>query len=209
MSRERIGRQPSPQTASVSSSHCFSLLGAIDAAKANLTDLQQFSKDDWVVRYHILHEDESVTPSKTKPRRSTRRSLTFADDSASQTEIVYTPSRRRSTRALTLASTADAQEHLSELSNENAEDSTDEETFSDKTGDFNILRLLDGVYRRASPSPADIANVSHFVHVDTPMDSEAASHGTTVSLVDKLPPLLGMNLCSLGPHMERLAFGVI
>ncbi|KAG9315316.1 hypothetical protein JVU11DRAFT_4455 [Chiua virens] len=58
-----------------------------------------------------------------------------------------------------------------------------------------------------------IADVSHFVHVDTPMDSEAASRGTTVYLVDKridmLPALLGTNLCSLRPHVERLAFSVI
>ena len=45
------------------------------------------------------------------------------------------------------------------------------------------------------------------------MDSEAASRGTTVYLVDKridmLPALLGTNLCSLRPHVERLAFSVI
>jgi exosome complex exonuclease DIS3/RRP44 len=45
------------------------------------------------------------------------------------------------------------------------------------------------------------------------MDSEAASRGTTVYLVDKridmLPELLGTNLCSLRPHVERLAFSVI
>lgn len=42
------------------------------------------------------------------------------------------------------------------------------------------------------------------------MDSEAASRGTTVYLVDKridmLPALLGTNLCSLRPFVERLAF---
>ncbi|KAF7800188.1 hypothetical protein EIP86_011435 [Pleurotus ostreatoroseus] len=58
-----------------------------------------------------------------------------------------------------------------------------------------------------------IADVSSFVHPDTPMDSEAASRGTTVYLVDKridmLPALLGTNLCSLRPHVERLAFSVI
>lgn len=58
-----------------------------------------------------------------------------------------------------------------------------------------------------------IADVSHFVHPDTPMDSEAASRGTTVYLVDKridmLPALLGTNLCSLRPFVERLAFSVI
>ncbi|KAF8558274.1 hypothetical protein OG21DRAFT_1504324 [Imleria badia] len=137
-----------------------SLLGAIDAAKAILTDLRQFSRNDWVVRYPLLHEDESATPSSTKPHRSIRRSLSFADDPASQTEIVYTPSRQRSTRAITLASIADAQEYPGELSDENAEDSTDKETFSDKTGDFNILRLdLKLGPHGSSTSPA--ALVSH------------------------------------------------
>ncbi|QRW26270.1 exosome complex exonuclease DIS3/RRP44 [Rhizoctonia solani] len=58
-----------------------------------------------------------------------------------------------------------------------------------------------------------IADVSHFVHPDTPMDNEAASRGTTVYLVDKridmLPSLLGTNLCSLRPYVERLAFSAI
>ncbi|KAG8814310.1 exosome catalytic subunit dis3, partial [Serendipita sp. 399] len=58
-----------------------------------------------------------------------------------------------------------------------------------------------------------IADVSHFVHAETPMDSEAAARGTTVYLVDRridmLPSLLGTNLCSLRPHVERLAFSVI
>ena len=59
----------------------------------------------------------------------------------------------------------------------------------------------------------DIADVSHFVEVDTPMDTEAAARGTTVYLVDKridmLPALLGTNLCSLRPNVERLAFSAI
>lgn len=58
-----------------------------------------------------------------------------------------------------------------------------------------------------------IADVSYFVKPDTPMDKEAASRGTTVYLVDKridmLPHLLGTNLCSLRPHVERLAFSVL
>jgi exosome complex exonuclease DIS3/RRP44 len=45
------------------------------------------------------------------------------------------------------------------------------------------------------------------------MDNEAASRGTTVYLVDKridmLPALLGTNLCSLRPFVERLAFSSI
>ena len=58
-----------------------------------------------------------------------------------------------------------------------------------------------------------IADVSYFVKPNTPMDAEAASRSTTVYLVDKridmLPSLLGTNLCSLRPHVERLAFSVI
>ena len=58
-----------------------------------------------------------------------------------------------------------------------------------------------------------IADVSYFVRPDTPMDTEAASRGTTVYLVDKridmLPHLLGTNLCSLRPYVERLAFSAI
>ncbi|KAF8526026.1 hypothetical protein BU17DRAFT_74382 [Hysterangium stoloniferum] len=58
-----------------------------------------------------------------------------------------------------------------------------------------------------------IADVSHFVLPDNPMDTEAASRGTTVYLVDKridmLPSLLGTNLCSLRPYVERLAFSAI
>ena len=58
-----------------------------------------------------------------------------------------------------------------------------------------------------------IADVSFFVRPDTPMDAEAASRGTTVYLVDRridmLPHLLGTNLCSLRPYVERLAFSVV
>lgn len=58
-----------------------------------------------------------------------------------------------------------------------------------------------------------IADVSYFVRPGTPMDKEAASRSTTVYLVDKridmLPSLLGTNLCSLRPHVERLAFSCV
>ncbi|CCA72877.1 probable DIS3 3`-5` exoribonuclease required for 3` end formation of 5.8S rRNA [Serendipita indica DSM 11827] len=76
----------------------------------------------------------------------------------------------------------------------------------------------DALHARALPNGnieagVHIADVSHFVHAETPMDSEAAARGTTVYLVDKridmLPSLLGTNLCSLRPHVERLAFSVI
>ncbi|KIX00128.1 uncharacterized protein Z518_10265 [Rhinocladiella mackenziei CBS 650.93] len=58
-----------------------------------------------------------------------------------------------------------------------------------------------------------IADVSHFVKPNNPMDAEATARGTTVYLVDKridmLPMLLGTDLCSLKPHVERYAFSTL
>ncbi|KAL8712281.1 MAG: hypothetical protein Q9220_003432 [cf. Caloplaca sp. 1 TL-2023] len=58
-----------------------------------------------------------------------------------------------------------------------------------------------------------IADVSHFVKPNNAMDTEASLRGTTVYLVDKridmLPMLLGTDLCSLKPHVERYAFSVL
>jgi exosome complex exonuclease DIS3/RRP44 len=58
-----------------------------------------------------------------------------------------------------------------------------------------------------------IADVSNFVKPDTAMDKEASMRGTTVYLVDKridmLPTLLGTDLCSLKPYVERFAFSVL
>ena len=72
----------------------------------------------------------------------------------------------------------------------------------------------------ASPLPngnyevgVHIADVSHFVKPNNAMDAEASIRGTTVYLVDKridmLPMLLGTDLCSLKPYVERYAFSVI
>ena len=58
-----------------------------------------------------------------------------------------------------------------------------------------------------------IADVSHFVKPNNAMDAEASMRGTTVYLVDKridmLPILLGTDLCSLKPYVERFAFSTI
>ncbi|KAF8583853.1 RNB-domain-containing protein [Ramaria rubella] len=82
----------------------------------------------------------------------------------------------------------------------------------------NCQDIDDALHARILPSGnieagVHIADVSHFVLPDNPMDAEAASRGTTVYLVDKridmLPSLLGTNLCSLRPNVERLAFSAI
>lgn len=76
----------------------------------------------------------------------------------------------------------------------------------------------DALHARLLPSGnfevgVHIADVSHFVKPRTAMDLEASTRGTTVYLVDKridmLPMLLGTDLCSLKPYVERYAFSVI
>jgi len=58
-----------------------------------------------------------------------------------------------------------------------------------------------------------IADVSHFVKVNTPLDRDARKRATSVYLVQRavpmLPPNLSEEICSLVPGEDRLAFSVV
>ncbi len=58
-----------------------------------------------------------------------------------------------------------------------------------------------------------IADVSHYVRPDTPIDEEAYDRATSVYLVDRvvpmLPEVLSNELCSLRPEEEKLCFSAV
>ncbi|BGP18275.1 hypothetical protein JCM10213_007906 [Rhodosporidiobolus nylandii] len=85
----------------------------------------------------------------------------------------------------------------------------DPETAKDLDDALHIVKNEDGTFEVG----VHIADVSHFVKPNTPLDREARKRATTVYLVQRavpmLPPTLSEELCSLNAGNDKLTFSVI
>ncbi|KAF9533172.1 transmembrane GTPase fzo1 [Crepidotus variabilis] len=120
------------------------LITAINSTKTVLDDIRLFNKDEWVVRYPQLKEkpEEPLAESSqqsTAPRKSPRRSLSFADDPTFETDVVVGGSKGVQ-RSVSHSGIPDIQEEGSQMDIEEPLKPSEDARLL-PSSEFNVLKL--------------------------------------------------------------------
>jgi mitofusin len=159
-------------------------VNAIDSTKSILGGLRVFNKEDWIVRYPQLRDVQQEGTMEPQRRGMLRRSLSFADDPSSETEVVVGSQRKGLTRSVTLASIADAENEEEQVSGERESAEGDRLIPTSNASDFNILRLdLKLGPHGASNSPASLVSQLEKSSIANLLDERI---GSSISHIDKL-----------------------
>ena len=165
-------------------------MNAIDSTKSILSDIRTFNKEEWVVRYPQLREQPSegpieVAPTSPKRRKGMRRSLSFADDPTSETEVVLSGEKPGIARSMTLASIADAEEEQLETQIDSIS-SVHKENESQRlipAADFQVLRLDLKLGSSSSSSAASLVSQLEKSSIANLLDERI---GLSLKHIDKL-----------------------
>ena len=159
-------------------------MNAIDSTKSILGDLREFNKQEWIMRYPQLRENSQHEGAEPQRRGSLRRSLSFADDPSSQTDVVVGTQRKGHTRSVTLASIADAENEQEDIDEEKDATKSDRLIPSSNPFDFNILRLdLKLGSQGSSNSPASLVSQLEKSSIANLIDERI---GSSINHIDKL-----------------------
>jgi len=149
------------------------VLSAIGSTKSLLSDLQSFNNEHWVVRYPVLKDQ----PQTSEVRRPTsRRSLSIADDSSFQADVVVSPVRGGLVRSITLPDVSEKEEDTPADKNPEPSSPTSDPL------DFNVFRL-DLKLGTHSSSPATLVTQLEKSSIAKLIDDHI---GTALSHMDKL-----------------------
>ncbi|KAJ8523207.1 hypothetical protein ONZ45_g295 [Pleurotus djamor] len=167
------------QEAFVEQKEC--LLTAIDATKTILSDLRDFNKNDWVVRYPQLRPipppSTSDAPQPKSSRQRPRRSMTFADDPSTETEVII--SKQGLSRSVTLAALSEIEPSQSPSASTSlptlSELDISDEPETDSDSLLNVIRLDLNIGRSVSSLVSHLEKSSIANLLDSRL-SAASSH---------------------------------
>ncbi|PVF94226.1 hypothetical protein CPB86DRAFT_789274 [Serendipita vermifera] len=167
------------------------LVSALESTKGILSDVRDFNKDSWIVRYpHVAElssadgKDTTTTQAEPatgpSPARPLKRSLSFADDPSSLHEVVMRPGMQRS---MTLATVSELESDDDSKTATTSESGDSNASLLPPSSDFHILRLDLKLGPGSATSPSFLVNQLEKSSIANLIEQRI---GASMSHIDKL-----------------------